>query len=131
MLFNICNSIDSCATYLLEDGNSAREVVVLTEGQFKYVCGSSLTQEAGRILCLEKGYHGVRLIKRDIALDPTREVLQASFECNGSEDSLCECNITSSTCNISEIAVVECYLPGSYSIQSNLHYVGVRIMQTA
>ena len=41
-------------------------------------------------------------------------------------------NVTSPvTCNISEIAVVECYLPGSYSIQSNLHYVGVRIMQTA
>ena len=115
MLYTFCNSTDTCASYLLEDNNSAHEVVIFNEGEFNYICGGGVTSEAGRILCLEKGYHGVKSIRRNIAADTTRgySVLQASYECDGSENSLCECTVTTSnTCNTSEIAAVECYLPG-------------------
>ena len=123
-MYNICNSTDGCVTYLLEYGNSIHEVAVFNEGQFNYICGAGLTAEAGRVLCLEKGYHGVKLIRRNMATDSTRNfsVLQASYDCDGNESSLCECNVTNTTCDTSEIAAVECYLPGECNVQS-LNYI--------
>ena len=92
-----------------------------------------MTPEAGRILCLEKGYYGVKSIRRNNAAYTTGEypILQVSYECGGSEDRLCECSITTNnTCNNNEIAAVECYMPGQYKCDhSVLHYVYKSIMQ--
>ena len=43
------------------------------------------------------------------------------FNCNGTEDSLCDCSVTNQTCPSMEIAEIQCNLPGIMNI-IKLHY---------
>ena len=110
--------LEGCQTYLYNTSDSYQEVRYFTNGQWYYLCSESLTESDADLICQQYGNHGLRSIKSFTLEEATKNlpIYPYSYNCVGNEDSLCECNTTSQTCNSNTILVLECVIPGNFII---------------
>ena len=76
-----------------------------------------MTEAVANVICRENG--GIRVSSfNSLPLEQaslTYSIYQQHFNCSGSEESLCDCEITSQTCASKALARLKCFYPGNYS----------------
>ena len=109
--------IESCSTSPKILSASPTPIQVFNE-EFRYICADGFTQDTAQVVCRENAqanalpFFGIN----STLLTTQYPIAEFTYECNGTEASLCDCPSDSQTCNSDMIVVIQCDLPGMYYI---------------
>ena len=110
--------IDGCEAFLYNRSDGYQEVRYFTNGQWYYLCSQSLSNSQAKYICQQFGpyeFRSIRYLSFD-ALDNSIPIYPFIHTCLGTEDSFCNCNVTSQPCDSDYVALLECTLPGNYDL---------------
>ena len=81
------------------------------------MCAEGFDQHTAQVVCRENAQvDALTYFGANLSIPTSQYTFAAfSYECNGTEQSLCECSQTPSTCESGSVAIVHCDLPGMYS----------------
>ena len=109
MLLTLKYFLDGCESLIQNDA-----VYIYDLYQWKYVCADQMTQQTANVICKES-YNSSASNYTSILMSSANydfPIVGYSFNCTGSESSLCECQRVANSCSNMEIVQVICNTPG-------------------
>ena len=105
---------DGCESLLPNLEGTLQTAYYYTNNKWNYICGSTMTMATAHVICRENA----NTVALDFQYVPSNfgisnfSIFDYQFDCNGTEESLCDCPITNQSCPTSEIVQIQCDLPG-------------------
>ena len=109
--------IETCSTY--PDITSATPTPIqFFSDSFQYLCADGFTQNTAQVVCRENAQvDALTFYGANLSIPASQYTISPfNYECNGTEQSLCECSRSTSTCENTLVAIVQCDLPGIYYV---------------